>query len=106
LGARDERARARSTAVVRWSQGPRRVSLPPLTAGVPLAIGVLSYAGSLTLTVTGAPSLAVDGARTAVLTLHVPALPANQVVRPCTAPTMAGHREVEPGVMVGREVRG
>jgi hypothetical protein len=65
-----------------WFAGARvraAYPLPPLTAGVPLAIGVLSYAGSLTLTVTGAPSVAVDavadGAR-AVLALHVPTLPA------------------------------
>ncbi|HEY7272472.1 MAG TPA: WS/DGAT domain-containing protein [Actinoplanes sp.] len=66
-----------------WFAGARVRSaypLPPLTAGVPLALGVLSYAGSSTLTVTGASSLAVDavagGARTAMLALHFPALPA------------------------------
>jgi diacylglycerol O-acyltransferase / wax synthase len=34
--------------------------LPPLVAGVPLAVGVLSYAGTLTLVVNGGPDLDVD----------------------------------------------
>ena len=46
-----------------WFAGSRlraAYPLPPLIAGVPLAVGVLSYAGSLTLTVTAAPGVAVE----------------------------------------------
>jgi diacylglycerol O-acyltransferase len=67
---------------VLWFAGARlRVAypLPPLIAGVPLAVGVLSYAGTLALTVTAAPGVPVAtmtaGARAAPASLdpsHAP----------------------------------
>jgi hypothetical protein len=63
-----------------WFAGSRlhaAYPLPPLIADVPLAVGVLSYAGSLTMTVTAAPGVTVHaitaGARRTVNLLQLPA---------------------------------
>jgi hypothetical protein len=59
-----------------WFTGARlraAFPLPPLIAGVPLAVGVFSYDGTLALTVTAPPGVPVealtDGARAALATL-------------------------------------
>lgn len=63
-----------------WFAGARlrtAYPLPPLIAGVPLAVGVLSYAGALTLTATAAPGVPVAaltaGARAAMTSLDTAA---------------------------------
>jgi diacylglycerol O-acyltransferase len=68
-----------------WFAGARlraAYPLPPLIAGVPLAVGVLSYAGSLTLTVTAAPGVAVDAVTAEARTTLRALLAAPPRVRP------------------------